>query len=123
MIVLDRSKVGKSVRFELESDETTEICLGSIQVNVADIFNIVAALQEEGTEHKIDEAYVNFPSSQTKCEEYIKDMQRKENKKEVLSKEEENNNQPYTVETEDITDDERNKEDTSDIRNEEMVHH
>ena len=121
VIVLDRSKVGKSVRFELESDETTEICLGSIQVNVADMFNTVAALQEEGTEHKIDEAYVNFPSSQTKCEEYIEDMQRKENEKEVLSKEEENNNQPYTVETEDITDDERNKEDTSDIRNEEMV--
>ena len=71
MIVLDRSKVGKSVRFELETDETTEICLGTIQVKVADMFNKVAALQEEGTKHKIDQAYVNFPSSQTKCEEYI----------------------------------------------------
>ena len=72
------------MRFELETDETTEICLGTIQVKVANMFNMVAALQEEGTKHKIDEAYVNFLSSQTKCEEYIEDMKRKE-KEEVVS--------------------------------------
>ena len=47
-------------------------------------------------------------------------MKRKENK-EVVSEVEKTNNESYTVETEDIMADERNKEDTSDIKPEENV--
>ena len=121
VIFIDKRKVDKSVQFEIETDDTNEICLGTIQVKVANMFETVAALQDDGNEEKIDETYVNFPSSQSKCDEYIKDMQRKENEEEGASEHESENKKPYTVDTEDITNDERNKEDTSTLTNKDHI--
>ena len=121
VILIDKSKVDKSVCFEIYTDDTNEICLGTIQVKVANMFKTLAALQDDGDAEKVDEAYVNFPSSQSKCDEYIKDMMKKQNEELGQSEDESENKKPYTVDTEDITDDEKNKEDTSRCTNKDSI--
>ena len=93
----------KSVRFEIETDDKTEICLGTIQVRVADNLNTVSFYKDAEEKNKIDEAYINFPSSQSQCEKYYNDMKRKEE----IEKTDNENAECYSVKTEDITDDEK----------------
>ena len=103
VIILDKKKVDKSVRFEIETDDKTEICHGTIQVRVADILNTVAFYKDGDEKNTIDKAYVNFPLSQSQCEKYYKDMKSKEE----IEKTDNENAECYSVKTEDITDDEK----------------
>ena len=117
VIFLDKSKVDKSVLFEIEADDQTEICIGKIQVKVADMFNTVATLQEDDTKQRIDEEYEKFLSSQSKCDEYIEDMKKKQIEEEADIEE----TLPYCVQTEDIMDDEKNEESASEITNKDDI--
>ena len=96
-------KIEKHVTFEFISEDDEKEIADNVQidVSVADVVNRVilmgAANDKEEEEHRIEEFYVNFPSSQSRAGEIIQKL------------EEETENKKYSPVTEDITDDETEK--------------
>ena len=90
--------VKKQVRFNLEPEDMDMTMIESnfaTDIPVGDIVNQLFKVQDSDKkeEEKIDDDYVNFPSSQANADSFFDEMRQKEENK-------------YVVETEDITDDE-----------------
>ena len=121
----DVSKTEKHVHFELLSEDDKQELADTFQikVNVGDCINRLVLMEDDDDEgrHRIDDSYINFPSSQSRAPEIIKQLD--EEPKHTLT---------YTPDVEDITDDDEesgnNKEevkleeqDTSSVTNESEI--